>query len=164
MLRPRSFSASSSALVPFSEFGCCGKGPRLMVQGLLSRLISPDRGNVGHASAAGQPLAPKPASRSKAPPGVRTSPTLSTTRRRAGAEPCRAPVFGEDVVLPCRTTCFGPRTACAGLTAKDWPIVSQSKTCGSQVLLASQLPGCCSLLRPGRWGRQRRPVPLCRQQ
>src|SRR5512143_2185453 len=34
-------------------------------------------------------------------------------------------------VLPRRTTCFGPRTACAGLVATIWPVTSQSKHMGS---------------------------------
>ena len=31
-------------------------------------------------------------------------------------------------VLPRRTTCLGPRTACAGLTARTWPTTSQSNS------------------------------------
>jgi hypothetical protein len=31
-------------------------------------------------------------------------------------------------VLPVLTTCFGPRTAWAGLTGMTWPVTSQSKS------------------------------------
>src|ERR1700730_18580007 len=44
-------------------------------------------------------------------------------------------------VLPRLTTCLGPRTACAGLMARNWPTMSADR---SQVLLDGG-PRCCAL-------------------
>ena len=45
---------------------------------------------------------------------------LSSSRRACSAS--------STVVLPVFTTCFGPRTACAGLVATIWPVTSQSNS------------------------------------
>ena len=45
---------------------------------------------------------------------------LSSNRRACSAS--------STVVLPVFTTCFGPRTACAGLVATIWPVTSQSNS------------------------------------
>ena len=55
-------------------------------------------------------------------------------------------------VLPVFTTCFGPRTAAAGLVGTTWPVISQSnsiRTAASCCLTPGAECFCCSVLYIG---------------